>query len=58
MSVFVVGSGGFGGPRTSDSCIAAADKMPTRNPDLTKEFKTSIDQVGCFRINEIIIKFI
>ena len=45
MSVFVVGSGGFGGPRTSDACIAAADKMPFRKPDIAKEFKTSIDQV-------------
>ena len=45
MSVFVVGSGGFGGPRTSDACIAAADKMPLRKADVTKEFKTSIDQV-------------
>ena len=45
MSVFVVGSGGFGGPRTSDACIAAAEKMPLRKPDVTKEFKTSIDQV-------------
>jgi hypothetical protein len=45
MSVFVVGSGGFGGPRTSPAAIAAADKMPERAPDVSKEFKTSVDQV-------------
>ena len=49
MSVFVVGSGGFGGPRTSDACVAAADKMPSRSPDASKEFKTSLDQVSIRR---------
>ena len=48
MAVFVVGSGGFGGPRTSDAVVAAAAKMPQRSPDVTKEFKTSIDQVIFF----------
>ncbi len=46
MSVFVVGSGGFGGPRTSEAVVAAAATMPERDPDVTKEFKTSMDQVS------------
>ena len=45
MSVFVVGSGGFGGPRMSEVVVPAAGRMPDRNPDLVKEFKTSVDQV-------------
>ena len=45
LSVFVVGSGGFGGPRESDKAVRPA-KIPARNPDLIREYTTSIDQVG------------
>ena len=54
MSVFVVGSGGFGGPRMSEVVVPAAGRMPDRNPDLVKEFKTSVDQVMLgFKLREI-----
>lgn len=45
MNVFVVGDGGFGGPRASDVLIKT-EKSPTRTPDRVREFKTSIDQVS------------
>ncbi len=44
ISIFVVGAGGFGGPRNSNLVIEALPK-PERAPDHSKSYKTSIDQV-------------
>eukprot|EP00095_Tigriopus_kingsejongensis_P003122 maker-scaffold366_size194251-snap-gene-0.20 protein:Tk03122 transcript:maker-scaffold366_size194251-snap-gene-0.20-mRNA-1 annotation:"unnamed protein product" len=43
MSVFVIGSGGFNGPRISDQVIPT-EKPPTRSPDLEMQYRTNIDQ--------------
>lgn len=43
-SIFVVGSGGFGGKRSSDQIVPTVD-APKRQPDSSLKFKTSIDQV-------------
>jgi hypothetical protein len=44
ISIFVVGSGGFNGPRNSDKVILAK-QPPSRKPDHSTLYKTSIDQV-------------
>lgn len=43
-SIFVVGSGGFGGKRNSDQIVPTVD-APKRQPDSSLKYKTSIDQV-------------
>lgn len=42
--LFIVGSGNFGGKRTSDKAIPTVDP-PKRQPDASLTYKTSIDQV-------------
>lgn len=43
LSIFVVGAGGFNGPRNSDKVVATKDR-PTRKCDHSSLFQTSIDQ--------------
>ena len=50
LGVFVVGSGGFGGPRTSTK-IVSAENPPDRRPDKVVEYTTHVDQVGSTRAN-------
>jgi len=49
MSIFIVGSDGFKGKRTSTFVIPTIDP-PTRKPDVTVTQKTSDDQVKKKRI--------
>ena len=44
FGIFVVGSGGFGGKRSSEHIVPTVD-APKRNPDASVQYKTSIDQV-------------
>ena len=44
LSIFVVGSGGFNGPRNSP-LVVETKKKPARNPDCSTLYKTSVDQV-------------
>ena len=44
LSIFVVGSGGFNGPRNSEK-VVETKKKPDRSPDYSTLYKTSIDQV-------------
>lgn len=50
MSIFVVGAGGFGGPRNSDKIIDVA-KIPDRVPDKVTVYKTSEDQAALYRMS-------
>ena len=50
MSIFVVGDGGFGGPRSSDKLIDVA-KIPDRDPDKISEYQTSEDQAALYRMS-------
>ena len=45
--VFIVGAGGFGGKTASDSLVPLAI-APKRQPDVSFEYKTSIDQVTIY----------
>jgi len=53
MSVFVRGSGGFGGPSkpTQRGRASAAYAPPKRNPDAVTEEKTSDDQAALYRLS-------
>ena len=51
LSIFVVGSGGFGGPRTSDDVILPENPPKNRKPDVVKEYQTSINQAAMYRLN-------
>ena len=51
LSIFVVGSGGFGGPRTSEKIILPETPPTGRKPDVVKEYKTSINQAAIYRLN-------
>ena len=44
LSIFVVGSGGFNGPRNSEK-VVQTKKKPARKADKSTLYKTSIDQV-------------
>ena len=50
QSVFVVGDGGFGGPRNSEHSIAVA-KIPERSPDKESLFQTNEDQAALYRMS-------
>lgn len=50
FSTFAVGSGGFGGKRSSDKAIPPVNK-PDRAPDATMSEKTSVDQAALYRLN-------
>jgi (3R)-3-hydroxyacyl-CoA dehydrogenase / 3a,7a,12a-trihydroxy-5b-cholest-24-enoyl-CoA hydratase / enoyl-CoA hydratase 2 len=50
MTVFVVGAGNFGGPRSSDVVVPIIP-TPTRNPDAVAEKKTTIDQAALYRLS-------
>ena len=49
-SIFVVGDGGFGGPRTSEHTIDVA-KVPDRVPDKISVHKTNDDQAALYRMS-------
>lgn len=53
MTVFIRGSGGFGGPtqRPKRGAATADHKTPTRQPDATIEEKTSEEQAALYRLN-------
>jgi len=53
MSLFIRGSGGFGGPKkgTDRGAATAANKPPQRNPDATVEEKTTEEQAALYRLN-------
>lgn len=48
-SLFLVGEGNFGGPRSSQVAVPLANP-PNRPPDVTKEFITGVDQVRCLHL--------
>lgn len=50
ISIFVVGSGGFNGPRQSDQ-VVETQKKPDRKPDHSTMFKTSLDQAALYRLS-------
>jgi 3-hydroxyacyl-CoA dehydrogenase/3a,7a,12a-trihydroxy-5b-cholest-24-enoyl-CoA hydratase len=45
ISIFLVGKGGFGGPKSSDKIVEVAKIPLDREPDAVREYKTSVDQV-------------
>lgn len=47
MSVFIVGAGGFNGPRNSSHIIPTLEH-PKRKPDMSVQQKTNVDQVKIF----------
>ncbi|KAK4309770.1 hypothetical protein Pmani_018617 [Petrolisthes manimaculis] len=49
-SLFLVGEGNFGGPRSSKVAVPLADP-PNRPPDATKELTTGIDQAALYRLS-------
>ena len=49
-SIFVVGDGGFGGPRTSEHIIPVAN-IPDRVPDKISVYKTNEDQAALYRMS-------
>ncbi|TRY67110.1 hypothetical protein TCAL_07644 [Tigriopus californicus] len=49
MSVFVVGSGGFNGPRSSEHLIPT-EKNPSHAPDWEMTYQTNIDQAALYRL--------
>ncbi|XP_068206099.1 LOW QUALITY PROTEIN: peroxisomal multifunctional enzyme type 2-like [Palaemon carinicauda] len=49
-SLFIVGDGNFGGPRTSNAAVPPID-APKRTPDVTEEFQTNIDQPALYRLS-------
>ncbi|XP_041372254.1 peroxisomal multifunctional enzyme type 2-like isoform X4 [Gigantopelta aegis] len=49
-SLFIVGSGNFGGKRTSDAMIPTVDH-PKRRPDATVTESTNVDQAAIFRLS-------
>lgn len=50
FSVFVVGSGGFGGKRTSEK-LKAAVAIPKRPPDAVQKDTTSLNQAALYRLS-------
>ncbi|KAL1268924.1 hypothetical protein QQF64_031213 [Cirrhinus molitorella] len=50
FSVFIVGSGGFGGKRTSQKAVATAP-LPDRPPDAVIVEQTSKDQAALYRLS-------
>ncbi|XP_053423480.1 peroxisomal multifunctional enzyme type 2 isoform X2 [Nycticebus coucang] len=50
FSIFVVGSGGFGGKRTSDK-IKVAVAIPNRPPDAIHRDTTSLNQAALYRLS-------
>ena len=50
QSIFVVGDGGFGGPRSSKHSIDVA-KIPDRVPDKVSVFQTNEDQAALYRMS-------
>ena len=51
LSIFVVGSGKFGGPRSSDKVILPEDPPRGREPDAIKEYITNANQAAIYRLN-------
>lgn len=53
FSVFIRGSGGFGGASsgTDRGAATASHKVPSRNPDAVVEEKTTEDQAALYRLN-------
>ena len=51
LSIFLVGSGGFGGPRSSDEIIQTEEPPFSRQPDAIKEYRTNANQAALYRLN-------
>ena len=51
LSIFVVGSGGFSGPRSSDQIILPENPPSNRQPDAIIEYQTSHNQAALYRLN-------
>ena len=51
LSIFVVGGGGWGGPRTSSLTVPVATLPTDRRPDKTACFKTTADQAALYRLS-------
>ncbi|KAJ8963074.1 hypothetical protein NQ318_018538 [Aromia moschata] len=49
-TTFVVGAGGFGGPRSGDQAVPCLPK-PNRKPDISVTSKTNIDQAALYRLS-------
>ena len=49
VSLFIVGAGGWGGPRSSVHTIDII-KSPSRVPDASLEYQTSVDQAALYRM--------
>ncbi|XP_051155367.1 peroxisomal multifunctional enzyme type 2 [Leptopilina boulardi] len=49
MSVFIVGAGGFNGPRNSSHIIPTLEH-PKRKPDMSVQQKTNVDQAALYRL--------
>ena len=49
-SIFIVGSGNFGGKRTSDKNIIQPVDAPKRQPDASLQYKTTVDQAALYRL--------
>lgn len=47
---FVVGAGGFGGPRNGTKIISCIEK-PTRKPDMSLTQQTNVDQAALYRLS-------
>lgn len=47
---FIVGEGGFGGPRNSDKVVPCI-KKPNRKPDISVVEKTGVDQAAIYRLS-------
>jgi 3-hydroxyacyl-CoA dehydrogenase/3a,7a,12a-trihydroxy-5b-cholest-24-enoyl-CoA hydratase len=50
LSIFVVGAGGWGGPRSSSFTIPTIPPPSDRRPDKTAAFKTTTDQAALYRL--------
>ena len=49
VSLFIVGAGGWGGARSSSHTIDVI-KSPSRAPDVSLEYQTSVDQAALYRL--------
>ena len=49
VSLFIVGAGGWGGPRSSTHTIDII-KTPAQDPDASVQYQTSVDQAALYRL--------
>lgn len=50
LASFAIGAGNFGGPRNPTKLIPCVSK-PTRKPDRSLNYKTTIDQAALYRLS-------